>query len=156
MPVYVMTHPIASDKTRINGLTRLIHSVFLGMRHHEPWMQGISNIVNQLNFRASFGIQGNTVNSIGPELILDREGIKQGYGEYFSTISRIPNPNLSWERTKTWNFGIDIQLAWITMNLEYYRKMSNNIVNQGIAPENGIAGMDINGGRIRIREWNIL
>ena len=116
---------------------------------HEPWMQGISNIVNQLNFRASFGIQGNTVNSIGPELILDREGIKQGYGEYFSTISRIPNPNLSWERTKTWNFGIDIQLAWITMNLEYYRKMSNNIVNQGIAPENGIAGMDINGGRIR-------
>lgn len=36
----------------------------------EPWLQNISNIINQFNLRASYGIQGNAVNSISPELIL--------------------------------------------------------------------------------------
>ncbi|PXZ43332.1 MULTISPECIES: SusC/RagA family TonB-linked outer membrane protein [Sanguibacteroides] len=115
----------------------------------EPWLQSISPVLNQFNLRASFGIQGNTVNSISPELILTMGQIKQYYGEYMSKISRLPNPHLSWERTKTWNFGVDIQmLDWITMNLEYYRKSSNNIVNQKIALEYGREGMEINGGKI--------
>ena len=115
----------------------------------EPWMQGLQNVLNQFNIRASYGIQGNTVNSISPELILSMGTIKQGYGEYQSKISRLPNPNLSWERTKTWNFGLDLQvLRWISMNLEYYTKSSNNIVNQSIALEYGREGMEINGGKI--------
>lgn len=115
----------------------------------EPWMRGVSNVVNQLNLRASYGIQGNTVNSISPELILTMGSIKQGYGEYQSKISRLPNPKLSWERTKSWNFGLDLQLLqWISMNLEYYTKSSNNIVNQPIALEYGRDGMEINGGKI--------
>ena len=115
----------------------------------EPWLQNFSSILNQFNLRASYGIQGNAVNSISPELILRRDMIKQYYGEYMSKISRLPNPDLSWERTKSWNFGVDIQLLqWITMNLEYYTKSSNNIVNQAIALEYGRDGMEINGGRI--------
>ena len=115
----------------------------------EPWMRWSSNVLNQFNIRASYGIQGNTVNTISPELILTMGTIKQGYGEYQSKISRLPNPKLSWERTKTWNFGLDLQLLrWISMNLEYYTKSSNDIVNQSIALENGREGMEINGGKI--------
>lgn len=115
----------------------------------EPWMEGALSVLNQFNLRASYGIQGNTVNSISPELILTMDQIKPYYGEYMSKISRIPNPHLSWERTKTWNFGLDIQfIQWITMNLEYYTKRSNNIINQPIALEYGRAGTEINGGRI--------
>ena len=115
----------------------------------EPWLQNISNIVNQFNLRASYGIQGNTVNSISPELILKMDEIKPYYGDYMSKISRIPNPHLSWERTKTWNFGLDLQIIqWISMNIEYYTKKSNNIVNQAIALEYGRVGTEINGGRI--------
>ena len=89
------------------------------------------------------------MNSISPELILTMGSVKQGYGEYQSKISRLPNPNLSWERTKSWNFGLDMQLLrWISMNLEYYTKSSNNIVNQEIALEYGRTGMEINGGKI--------
>lgn len=81
----------------------------------EPWLQNISNIINQFNLRASYGIQGNAVNSISPELILRMDEIKPYYGDYMSKISRIPNPHLSWERTKTWNFGLDIQvIRWIS------------------------------------------
>lgn len=115
----------------------------------EPWLQSISNVLNQFTLRASYGIQGNTVNSISPELILTRGDMKKIYGKYTSTISRLPNPGLSYERTKSWNFGVDIQLLqWITMNLEYYTKSSNNIVNQAIALEYGRTGTEINGGRI--------
>ena len=71
------------------------------------------------------------------------------YGDYMSTIFRIPNPHLSWERTKIWNFGLDVQfIQWITMNLEYYTRTSNNIVNQRIALEYGREGTEVNGGRI--------
>ncbi len=115
----------------------------------EPCLQNISNIINQFNLRASYGIQGNAVNSISPELILKMDAIKPYYGDYMSKISRIPNPHLSWERTKTWNFGLDIQvIQWISMNIEYYTKKSNNIVNQSIALEYGRVGTEINGGRI--------
>ena len=115
----------------------------------EPWLQNISNIINQFNLRASYGIQGNAVNSISPELILRMDEIKPYYGDYMSKISRIPNPHLSWERTKTWNFGLDIQIIrWISMNIEYYTKKSNNIVNQSIALEYGRVGTEVNGGRV--------
>lgn len=115
----------------------------------EPWMEKLNPYVNQLNFRASYGIQGNAVNSISPNLILMQGGVKNFYGDYMSLISRIPNPKLSWERTKSWNFGLDLQLfRWVTMNFEYYTKSSNNLVNQDIAIENGRPSMVINGGKI--------
>lgn len=50
----------------------------------EPWLQNISNIINQFNLRASYGIQGNAVNSISPELILRMDEIKPYYGDYMS------------------------------------------------------------------------
>lgn len=115
----------------------------------EPWLNSISNILNQFNMRVSYGIQGNAVNSISPELILSMGTTKLYYGDYMSTIFRIPNPHLSWERTKIWNFGLDVQfIQWITMNLEYYTRTSNNIVNQRIALEYGREGTEVNGGRI--------
>ena len=82
-------------------------------------------------------------------MIQRMDEIKQYYGDYMSKISRIPNPHLSWERTKTWNFGLDIQvIRWISMNIEYYTKKSNNIVNQSIALEYGRVGTEVNGGRV--------
>lgn len=115
----------------------------------EPWMEKLTDYLNQATLRASYGIQGNAVNSISPNLILSQAGVKNFYGDYISVISRIPNPNLSWERTKSWNFGLDLQLfRWVTMNFEYYTKSSNNLVNQDIGIENGRPSMVINGGKI--------
>lgn len=115
----------------------------------EPWLHNWNKVLNQLTLRASYGIQGNAVNSISPDLILSQAGVKNFYGDYMSLISRLPNPKLTWERTKSWNFGLDLQLLqWITMNFEYYTKKSNNLVSQDIALENGRPSMEINGGRI--------
>ena len=107
-----------------------------------PWL-------NQLNLRATYGVQGNVVTSISPDLITQYQGILPGYNEYYLTISSLPNPLLKWERTKTWNLGLDIQLFnGISMSLEYYGRRSNAIINQDIAQEYGMNAMKLNGGRI--------
>ena len=107
-----------------------------------PWL-------NQLNLRATYGVQGNVVTSVSPDLIAQYQGILQTYKEYYLTISSIPNPLLKWERTKTWNLGLDLQLFnGISMSLEYYGRRSNAIINQDIAQEYGMTSMKLNGGRI--------
>lgn len=105
--------------------------------------------LDQLNLRATYGIQGNVVNSVSPELILSYGGLLQGYGEYYNTISSLPNPYLKWERTRTWNLGLDLQfLRGITLNLEYYGRRSNAIIEQDVAEEYGMRTMRLNGGII--------
>lgn len=115
----------------------------------EEFIKGHLSWLNQLNFRATYGVQGNVVNSVSPDLIAQYHGILAGYNEYYLSISSIPNPLLKWERTKTWNLGLDLQLFnGISMNLEYYGRRSNAIINQDIAEEYGMASMRLNGGRI--------
>ena len=56
---------------------------------------------------------------LSPDLILNQGTVADLYNRYQSTVSQIPNPTLSWERTKSWNFGIDLELFNLfNMNLE--------------------------------------
>ena len=114
----------------------------------EPFMINYVPWLDQLNLRATYGIQGNVVNSLSPEMIVQYQGILQSYNEYYLTISSLPNNQLKWERTKSWNFGADIALFGITMNIEYYRRLSNAIIRQDIAQEYGMSSMPLNGGII--------
>ena len=107
-----------------------------------PWL-------DQLNLRASYGIQGNVVNSLSPEMIVRYQGLLQSYNEYYLTISSLPNKQLKWERTKSLNLGADIALFGVTMNLEYYQRRSNAIIRQDIAQEYGMSTMPLNGGMIK-------
>ena len=106
-----------------------------------PWL-------DQFNLRATYGIQGNVVNTISPEMIVKYQGLLQSYKEYYLTISSLPNKQLKWERTKSMNLGIDLALFGITMNLEYYRRNSNAIIRQDIPQEYGMSSMPLNGGLI--------
>lgn len=107
-----------------------------------PW-------ITTLNLRGTFGIQGNALTRESPELILNQSGVQAGYNRYFSTISQIPNPYLSWERTKNWNFGVDLELfRMFYMNLEYYTRRSNAVINVDLPFEYGINQMKRNGGII--------
>lgn len=108
-----------------------------------PWL-------DQLNMRATYGIQGNVVNSISPELIASYgSGILSGYNEYYVTIASLPNPLLDWESTRTWNLGLDLSLfRRVSINFEYYGRRSNAIINQDVAAEYGMGKLKLNGGRI--------
>ena len=114
----------------------------------EPFMMKYVPWLEQFNIRATYGIQGNVVNSISPEMILTYQGLLQSYNEYYLTISSLPNSQLKWERTKSINLGTDISLFGITMNAEYYWRRSNAIIRQDIAEEYGMSSMPLNGGVI--------
>lgn len=105
--------------------------------------------ITVLNFRGTFGIQGNALTRESPELILSQQGVQKGYNHYQSSISQIPNPYLSWERTKSWNFGVDLELfRMFYMNLEYYTRRSNAVISVDLPLEYGINAMKRNGGII--------
>lgn len=116
----------------------------------EAFIKDYISWLDQLNVRGTFGIQGNVVNSISPELILSQGGVHPDYKEYYTVISSLPNPLLKWERTKTWNLGLDLQLfRGISMTLEYYGRRSNAIIDQDAQQEYGVYTMKLNGGLIK-------
>ena len=103
----------------------------------EPFMQSQIGWLSQLNLKATYGIQGNVLQKIGPDLVLYQGGVAGVFNEYSSSIARIPNPNLSWERTRTWNFGVDLELFQkVSVVFEYYTRRSNAIIGQEIPYEN--------------------
>lgn len=115
----------------------------------EKFMETLSHIIGQLNLRATWGIQGNVVNTLSPDLILSQQGVLPVYQQYHLTIHSLPNPYLKWERTKTWNLGLDVDLFnCVTMSVEYYGRASNAIINQDISEEYGKNTMQLNGGLI--------
>lgn len=112
------------------------------MKKHVSW-------ITMLNFRGTYGIQGNALTRLSPELILSQNDLQTGYNQYYSTITSIPNPHLSWERTKSWNFGMDLELFnMFFMNLEYYTRRSNAVISVALPYEYGMNVMQRNGGVI--------
>lgn len=105
--------------------------------------------ITQLNIRATYGIQGNALTNESPELLLYKQSKKSIFNQYHSTISKIPNPNLSWERTTNWNLGADIMLFnKLSLVVDYYSRRSNAVISQNIPYEYGITSTTMNGGII--------
>ena len=59
----------------------------------------------------SFGQQGNMIDGETPDMLLNQGAIDAYYGEYVSTLYRLPNPNLKWEVTNQTNIGLDLNFS---------------------------------------------
>lgn len=74
----------------------------------EPFFKPLKTVVNNLKFRLSYGEVGNSnVSAFAYESILSN--IQSGWGIALKT-GNIPNELLTWETTRSWNAGIDINL----------------------------------------------
>ena len=112
----------------------------------EPFIKENVEWLEAMNLRATYGVQGYVVSTISPELIATYEGILRGYNEYYLSISSLPNPHLKWEQTKTWNFGLDLSLFGVSMNVEYYGRRTSAISRTDVAQEYGMPSLLLNGG----------
>lgn len=96
----------------------------------EPWMP--HSIINDLSFRGSYGMQGNIPTSVGPNLVVKypTQVVNRWSGEYQLNISRLPYPNLRWEKTSTINLGLEWGLfnGRITGAIDYYYKRGTDIL----------------------------
>ncbi|MDR1504802.1 MAG: SusC/RagA family TonB-linked outer membrane protein [Prevotella sp.] len=113
--------------------------------------------------RASWGKNGNRqlenpYISIA-NLVTDK---KQGYLDAsgnlvnmnYLRIDRMANPNLQWEKTEAWNFGLDYGFLndRITGNLEYYRMTTHDmIMTQRLPGFTGFTGIGTNLGEVQNR-----
>lgn len=82
--------------------------------------------LNNLDLIASYGFQGNAVESVSPYLIAKDGGVNEYYNAYLLNISSLPYPDLGWEKTKTYNFGVDAALldGRLNFTVNYFRFFS--------------------------------
>ncbi|MBC7913542.1 MAG: TonB-dependent receptor [Pyrinomonadaceae bacterium] len=120
----------------------------------EPFIQKISQI-SDLKLRVSAGVAGNNnnINPYGTQMTLSNPT----YYDFGGTValgyspSRLPNPNLTWERTREFNYGLDFGLykGRISGTVDLYNKLAKEVIMQrDIAFENGYQNITDNVGSV--------
>lgn len=114
----------------------------------EPFMQQ-ARWVDNLVFRASYGLQGNIDKNTSPFLLgkYKVESILPGTSEDMIDINSAPNKKLRWEKTRSVNVGMDFAAFNQAVNLSvdyYYRKGSDLIALRMLPLETGFTSMSVN------------
>lgn len=110
--------------------------------------------VNMLNLRASYGINGNISLNHGPFLILSTGSYSSQTEGIPYTIQSAPSNQLTWEKTKTVNIGIDFALLQnrLAFSIDGYEKLSTDLLSEVPADiTTGMGKLVQNAGRIRNR-----
>lgn len=97
----------------------------------ESFMEDLS-AVNMMKLRAGYGQTSNQ--SVDPYKTLGLlSTVPYNFGTTYSTgyyVSELPNPNLGWEYSKTWNFGLDFALLdnRLSGTFEYYIQNTHDVL----------------------------
>ncbi len=125
------------------------------------WSAGLSwNIQNEnfmkpltwidaLKLRASYGLTGNIDSSVSSFLTA---AISTNYitGSKEGTLNTPPNDQLRWEKTASWNVGLDYSLFKSRLNGSidwYYKRSSDLLTLTDIDPTRGWTSLTINNGK---------
>ncbi len=109
-----------------------------------------SDDFSELRFKASWGIAGNA--SVGDFESLGLWGGGRNYGTNPGIApSQIPNPDLKWETTRQWNFGVSGLLfkGKLDFELNYYTKHTYDLLLDDPIPDiSGFSSVTRNAGEI--------
>ncbi len=115
--------------------------------------------MNELAIKGSYGIQGNVSDDQTPSMIIKLGSVDNLSGDYLSTLSKLPNPFLKWEKTNSWNVALDFAFLdnRISGTFEYYYKKGNDqIVMTQVSPTTGSTYMSLNVGDIMNRGYEVI
>lgn len=119
---------------------------------NESFMDGVKSWMEHLSLRGSYGIQGNIHEDATSNLIVQFAG-RDKYSQLdYSIIDRLPNPDLRWEKTKSWNAAVDFTLfkGRIKGGVDvYYKKTSDLIMSKSVATSNGRSYLYMNAGKMK-------
>ncbi|MGE8290379.1 MAG: SusC/RagA family TonB-linked outer membrane protein, partial [Sphingobacterium sp.] len=105
--------------------------------------------ISQLNLRATMGLTGNFDRSNqSSTYLVARRFFNATADDYVARVDNPPNAKLRWERTKTYNIGLDLGILKdrITLNADYYHKFSYDLLgSQDLDPTVGMTNSYING-----------
>ncbi len=123
----------------------------------EDFMQDVKWVDN-LKFRVGYGETSNQ--SISPYSTLGGLGVRNyNFGDTYLAgyyVNALPNPELGWEYSKTWNFGLDFSLfsGRLYGSLEYYIQKTNDILLDVSLPStSGVSSFTGNIGKTQNKGW---
>lgn len=96
--------------------------------NNEAFMRGIE-LINMLKVRGSYGLTGHIAADAKSILTASiRNNDLNGKPE--GTVATPPNDQLRWEKTATWNFGLDFSLFDFRLNgsFDYYHKSGTDLL----------------------------
>lgn len=115
-------------------------------------------LIDRLDLRASYGINGNISLNSGPFLIITPGSYSNYTGDVSYGITSPPNNSLRWEKTKSTNFGFDISLLnrRINVTADYYvRNSSDLLASDAIDPTRGFSSLVKNIGEVSNKGYEI-
>ena len=125
----------------------------------ESFMENLTWIDN-LKFRVGYGETSNQ--SINPYSTLGGLAIRNynfGNGTNYKAgyyVNSLPNPELGWEYSKTWNFGLDFSFfnGRLSGSFEYYTQKTNDILLSVKLPDtSGVSSYTGNIGNTENKGW---
>lgn len=155
------------NKYNVTGSVRVDQADFFGVdpeyKNRPLWSVGASwNASNEefiqaqkwislLKLRATYGVNGNQNTESSKYLTARRRSDNLFSSLQYIDITALPNPKLRWEKTETYNGGLDY--AVLSNRLRgsidvYYKKSTDLIVNTELDPTVGVASRAINNGTL--------
>lgn len=107
--------------------------------------------IDHLSIRGSYGTQGNIHPEATPHLIVKMGNVDAISGIRTGKIDRLPNPDLRWEKTQSYNLGMDMTLfdSRMGVTLDVYRKNTTDLVTYlNVSPVTGRTQIRMNAGRL--------
>jgi len=138
--------------------------------HNEMFFSNIQ-WMNLLALKGSYGVQGNVHSDQTPNLIVSMSGMDDVSKEYISSLNKLQNPYLKWEKTKSWNVAVDFALfdGRVKGGFDIYRKNTSDLImskqvaastgqnvlyyNAGKMVNKGFEGF-VNLGLVNNRDWD--
>lgn len=120
--------------------------------HNEAFMKDLAWL-DALKLRTSYGLTGNIDSSVSSYLTasLENEFI---YGNLGATLNTPPNDQLRWEKTASWNLGLDFSVLQnrLSGSLDYYLKRGSDLLTvTDLDPTTGWTSLTINNGKMTNR-----
>ena len=124
----------------------------------EDFMESTKNWLDNLKLRVGYGETSNQ--AITPYSTLGGLGIRNyNFGSTYKAgyyVNSLPNPELGWEFSKTWNFGLDFSFfnGRLSGSFEYYIQKTNDILlNVKLPDTSGVSGFTGNIGNTENKGW---
>ena len=119
----------------------------------EKFIKDLSWISN-LRVRTSYGLQGNIDKNTSPFVVgaYGSEPILPGGNQPVISVDRPPNTKLRWEKTATFNAGLDLGMFnnALQVTFDYYKRDSKDLIGtEALQLENGFDFTRSNGSRVK-------
>ena len=116
-----------------------------------PWLEHFA-------MKASYGEQGNMLDNQTPELIIKKGNMNAYYDEMISTPAYFANPDLKWEKTRSFNVALEARMFDGRLSIEteyYFKKTTDAFLDKVISDVNGFNSYVVNSGTIENSGFNV-